>query len=979
MKKILILLVCATALTVKVSAAETSDVQMPEPEPGMLVTLDKQQSTKLDQPIAKLLVFPETKRVRVDWRLAPSQNTSPLDFEASITRESDGDELWSGALESAAPSPDTYTTVSQTIERLSPDLWEPSSPVLYRLRVVARQGSDVVGEASTRFGFRSMTITNGQFHLNGRPIFLRGIAINPPGRTIPAEVGESREFVEAYVKFLKSQNVNIFRLSVDVSPVWYEVCDEVGMMQYAGRYGIPFGATEKRDAPEDYASSIAEYMNLFENYVNHPSIVLYYLSNELPVSGTRGEGFSRFLTAAHAALKEWDPTRPYIGNAGYGEGREGDVCDVHRYWGWYYNSFLTYYNLRDKLMNEPLFGENRNQPLTFTECVGSFTGSSGEFNVVRSKQLGPRLGWIGATETPVEDSLAYQCKVVKEATESFRRMRPLNPRLAGIMPFSIFFYNWSGIRSFEEMKPKPAMDQLRISYQPVLLSWELWTHQVYSGARIRPIVHVINDADHGRIISNAVLNFAIQAKDGRVFAKSSIPIPDLPHFQSWSERLDISVPRDLLTAEYKLVGWVENHGLVISTNWADLFVAEKSWGKPALEPQPAVHVYDRSERTIASLAATGVKTTVLKEIKAPLKGVRTLVIGENAWDLHLTQNRAALRDFVRAGGRIICLQQQYRGFVSDWLPVSITNLQGSANETSYPPATRPHKEQSHVNMARFPHPVFVGLDRKRMQLWSDYTSWDQTQKGFPRLHPVTAGFRLSDPQDLQRTAILADYDRGLEGIALCEVFDGLGSVILSAFDIVNRTGIDPAADRLLANLVFYAAQPDGHEPSVAIERPIQWGNLPSEQGVVSGSLNGLLVNAEWVRGETQEDQPALPANTGAWNMMPGDQFIPFGRNPFGPYTYSTGSSLRSGTPSASEGEGFFFARPPRGTKNILTIARNPGKAAARFAMSVNGQTAETIIGPGKQESLTLPLPWEDTLQIRFKGPKDLVLIETRFE
>jgi hypothetical protein len=185
---------------------------------------------------------------------------------------------------------------------------------------------------------------------------------------------------------------------------------------------------------------------------------MYLMANELPVSGERGQTFSALLTRAHEALKRWDSTRPYIGNAGYGEGREGDVCDVHRYWGWYYNSFLTYYNLRDKLYSKPLFGDPvKNQPLTFTECVGSFTGWAGEFNIVRSKQLAPQLGWIGHSANRREDALEYQSFMVKQATESFRRMRPLNPRLAGIMPFTTLFYNWAGISSFDQMKPKPAV------------------------------------------------------------------------------------------------------------------------------------------------------------------------------------------------------------------------------------------------------------------------------------------------------------------------------------------------------------------------------------------------------------------------------------------------------------------------------------------------------------------------------------------
>ena len=452
--------------------------------------------------IGKVIAITTTNSVRVEIPSATGQDFNGVEFNAEITPARGGAVLWKGSLGQAAADAGKGALLSHTISGLKPTLWSPDSPMLYNLKVTAAKEGNLVEEKTVRVGFRSFEIENGQFHLNGHPVFLRGIAINPPGRTIPAAAGESRAFAEAYVRYLKSQNVNIFRLTVDDSQVWFDVCDELGMMMYAGHYGSPFGSDEGKDAaPKDFDKSIAIYRELLEGFASHPSIVMYLLSNELPTHGKRGEMFSEFLTRAHGVLKAWDSTRPYIGNAGYGEGREGDVCDVHRYWGWYYNSFLTYYNLRDKLYPQPLFGDPaKNQPLTFTECVGSFTGWSGELNIIRSKQLAPQLGWIGHSSEPREDALAYQAFMVRQAAESFRRMRPENPRLSGLMPFTILFHNWDGISSFDQMKPKPAMNQMGISYQPVLLSWELWTPQVYAGTTVRAIAHVINDAENGRAL-----------------------------------------------------------------------------------------------------------------------------------------------------------------------------------------------------------------------------------------------------------------------------------------------------------------------------------------------------------------------------------------------------------------------------------------------------------------------------------------------
>jgi hypothetical protein len=278
--------------------------------------------------------------------------------------------------------------------------------------------------------------------------------------------------------------------------------------------------------------------------------------------------------------------------------------------------------------------------------------------------------------------------------------------------------------------------------------------------------------------------------------------------------------------------------------------------------------------------------------------------------------------------------------------------------------------------------VFRGLDRRRLALWSDYTSWDQTKPGFPRVYPVTAGFQLQQTEALARTAILADYDRGLEGVALCEMFDGAGSVILSGFDLVNRAGLDPAADRLLANLVAYTASKEHHAVYPLIEQPIIWGDYPTERGLVCGSLNGLIVNAEWLTPPTNPSAKPLPPNTGSWNMDPGSQFVPRGRNPFGPYGYSTAASLKDLNPDSETGSGVFWASIPPGRKTLITKVKNPAKQAGQLTVALDDKrvTDSTAIGAGQTVELRSPLPAGVTdLSVRYTGTKTLVLLETTFE
>lgn len=931
---------------------------------------------------AKCLAIATADSVRVEVAMAPFMGAD-LELTGRITPAGGGAPLWEGAFGRLEPDRNS-AELALTISNLKPALWDLTSPNLYHLEVVAARNGTRLAARTVRFGFRSFEARDGRFYLNGRPMFLRGIAINPPGRTIPDAVGQSRPFAEAYVRYLKSRNVNCFRITTDESQVWFDVCDELGMLLYAGRYGAPPGAAlGKAVAPAEHDEIIVNYRRLLERFASHPSIVIYLLANELPVSGERGAAFSELLTRAHAELKRWDDTRPYIANAGYGEGREGDVCDVHRYWGWYYNSFLTYYNLRDALHPRPLYGDaGKNQPLTFTECVGSFTGSSGEFNLVRSKQLAPRLGWIGHTEDPRADALRYQSFMIRQATESFRRMRPLNPRLAGIMPFTILFYNWSGIDSFDEMRPKPAMAQLGISYQPVLLSWELWTPQVYAGTTLHPIAHVINDDDHGRPLLGAMLTCELVAPDGRAVSRREIELPAIPYFGHWSQAIPLELPPNLASGDYILSGRVSLAGELRSTNVCDVFVAGSDWRKSAPRPGREVFVYDPPGETSAALDKLGIAFRRIERPAALPGRARTLIIGEEAWDSPLSANAGLLQRFIRGGGRILCLKQEAGTFETGWLPEKIIMLTGSANDTDYPPLTRPFREQMNVNPERPWHPAFAGLHRDRLRLWSDYTGWDQTQPGFPRVYPVTGGIQLADPSALARTAILADYDRGLEGVALCEMFDGEGSVILSGFDLADRAGLDPAADRLLANLIAYAAADDGHEIHPLIEQPIRWADFPSERGTVSGSLNGLLVNAEWLVPLTNPAAAPLAPNTGSWNMMPGDQFVPRGRNPFGAHHYSTGSSLRDPAKDSPIGSGFFRARIPEGKSRMVTTVRNPASTAGTLTIAVNERTscAPTRVAPG--ETIRIPTALAAGLRdvcVRYTGEKTLVLVETAFE
>lgn len=222
-------------------------------------------------------------------------------------------------------------------------LWSPHQPELYLIELFHIRKNDTINYATKRIGFREFDSKNGQLFLNGKPIFLRGIAINPPGRGIPSEMEKSREFALDYVRFMKSINVNIIRIPDNEN--WYDVCDEFGMMVFGGNYS---NTVAGQRPPTNYDEGVEWYKSTkFQPIMHHPSLMIYALTNEVPYKGDIANKWINFLSYAHQELKKWDNTRLYIGNAGYGYGQSGDICDLHRYWGWYYSSPYTFLNIRD--------------------------------------------------------------------------------------------------------------------------------------------------------------------------------------------------------------------------------------------------------------------------------------------------------------------------------------------------------------------------------------------------------------------------------------------------------------------------------------------------------------------------------------------------------------------------------------------------------------------------------------------------------
>lgn len=193
-----------------------------------------------------------------------------------------------------------------------PEKWSAENPALYDC--VIKLEADETIYSGAKIGFRSVEIKNAQLHVNGVPVYVKGVNRHEHD-DVKGHV-PSRELMLKDLRLMKEFNINAVRTShYPNDPLWYKLCDQYGLYVVAEAnieshgMGVEFQGPYDKSVhpaylPEWAPAHMDRERRLVETDKNHASIIIWSLGNEA--------GNGPVFHDAYTWIKGRDASRPVM-------------------------------------------------------------------------------------------------------------------------------------------------------------------------------------------------------------------------------------------------------------------------------------------------------------------------------------------------------------------------------------------------------------------------------------------------------------------------------------------------------------------------------------------------------------------------------------------------------------------------------------------------------------------------------------------
>ncbi|MBI2298356.1 MAG: hypothetical protein HYU66_05285 [Armatimonadetes bacterium] len=691
----------------------------------------------------------------------------------------------------------------------APHLWSHEDPHLYNLRVSVTSGAESE-EQTVRFGFREFWCQGPDFYLNGRHIHLLSSSWWPPSPNYTDD--QVREVYAA----LKAANTSGFRTHTQPWPEnWYSVADEMGMLM------IPEGAVWNDDGVyklddqrfwDNYRTMLLAMTGCLRN---HPSIVMWSLENEFYGGriNDKSAEWERKLADLSDAVRTADPTRPAFYESDLDPGGKADVIGIH-----YPNEWPEEYqwpNCADWLddgqprrlygfWDDQLFAWNRKKPVYIGEYLWIPSSNPDWSTIFLGDEAYRDYHW--ARDNAKAISWEMQIKGYRRAGVS------------GQSP-------WTMIEGGALTDRNPLWRAHLDAYRPRAAFAREYDRRFYAGDPVVRTFDIYNDT-----LTPAAMTLRVGFQDAAGKPAGKTEAVRLPAMQPGDHRVEKVTLAAPPAGELQLRAALEEGG-------RSVFEDLKPAVSHARQPLPAVAAGLFDPRgTAGALAKAGLKLTTVKSLQGELPPL--LIIAPDALGTLQPGTEGVpvvggpggpaqrLMRHVAAGGKLLVFRQNV-------MPSALFGLQTTARASTmaFPAATA--------------HPVLTGLGADDFKFWRG----DHLVSRSELVRPTTGGCVA---------LVVAGSGGGLTGAPLLEVRRGSGTALFCSLQVTDKLAAEPAAARLLANMLSYLDGYQGAElPTSVWCRDAAARAVLDAAGLEATVLDGEAPLAEGARVAVIHDPPAL--------------------------------------------------------------------------------------------------------------------------
>ncbi|MFW6189921.1 MAG: glycoside hydrolase family 2 TIM barrel-domain containing protein [Planctomycetota bacterium] len=642
-----------------------------------------------------------------------------------------------------------------------PRPWSPRDPHLYRLRLHLRGSEGERDSRTVRFGFREFRVDGTKLVLNGTPVNF--LATSRPGMP---QLHTRAEIEETYRR-VKAANCVAVRLHAQVWPeLWLEVADEMGVLVVEESAVWCRSRNYALDDPVFWERFREHWRRLVRRDRNHPSVVMYSIENELMLCNPHDpESTERRLAELGRFVKELDPTRPIMFDGDLDPGGVADVLNLH-----YPHEFPRHQLYPDtaywlerptRLDNYPrrVWEWDRRKPLYIGEFLHSHFDRAEPYTLLVGREA-----FEGQRARDRAKARAWEMQI-----KAYRAAG-----VAGTCPWTLW---QSGFR-------EPFMGAVQRAYEPNGAFVREYDRRFYAGERVERTIDLYNDT-----MEPAELELHWQLDDRTRGAVRNLHMRPAEH-----RRLRVEVPMPEVDAlerrDFTIT--VLNDGEPAYEGTHDYWISPRGSQRFDLPAHLSVAVLRSGGAALRFLREAGLEATVLGGLAQVEAGAADLLVVE-AGALGQTGQAPVvgspdadrLARFAEAGGTVIVLEQAADPLGA--LPLALT----------HGPATMAFAAPGAGRVLSAPEGWFRFW---RGDHYVGRRSYARPER--PGLVLVEAGGR-----------------GGLEKVLLAEVPTDAGRFYLCQLLVGQKLRTEPAAARLLADLVRAAARPPERPADAPAGRP----------------------------------------------------------------------------------------------------------------------------------------------------------------